>query len=335
MALELVFAAYGDLAYTGNVLAQAGDDAAATTLTDGCFDLSDNFITVNREEVNGGMVSTEDGETEVYTCPGDGIADIIMFDSTNVVGPNFTYVITDENTVILGVPGMDMADLEGAGVGTCLVWGLAYTGNLMATLGDTAATTILTDGCFDLSDNFITIYRETPNGGTVSTEDGDTEVTVTVGDGMDDLVAFDSAGVSNSLFTYVVTDESNVILAVPGGDVVNFEEAGTGICRVWGLAYTGNIIAAPGDTASVVDITDECFDLSDNFVNVIRLDSLVGPGDEEVFRFNSSMIELASWPNPASDILNLTIDRHESMEASQAIVRIIDANGKHSKKNAN
>ena len=176
MALELAFVAYGDWAYTGNVLAQAGDDAAATTLTDGCFDLSDNFITVNREEVNGGTVATENGETEVSVCVNDGVDDFVSFDSTGVTGPNFAYVITDDNNIILALPGMDMANFDGAGAGVCRVWGLAYTGNVLAQAGDDAAATTLTDGCFDLSDNFITVNRDEVNGGTVATENGETEV---------------------------------------------------------------------------------------------------------------------------------------------------------------
>ena len=36
------------LSYSGDVSAQVGDDAAAIDLASGCFDLSDNFITVSR-----------------------------------------------------------------------------------------------------------------------------------------------------------------------------------------------------------------------------------------------------------------------------------------------
>ncbi|NBC09304.1 MAG: T9SS type A sorting domain-containing protein, partial [Bacteroidetes bacterium] len=253
----------------GNIIAMAGDTASAVALADECFALSDNFITVYREQPDGGMVMTEDGETEVYTCPGDSIPDIVRFDSSGVSNSLFTYVITDDNNVILGVPGGDSNDFEDAGTGTCRVWGLAYTGNITAMVGDTASAVALTDDCFDLSDNFITVFREQPEGGTVSTEMGMDAVEVCVGDGLPDIVRFDSAGVSGQ-FTYVITDENNVILGVPGMDMADFEDADGGVCRVWGLAYTGNIIAMAGDTASAVDLSDGCFDLSDNFIVVNR-----------------------------------------------------------------
>jgi hypothetical protein len=292
------------LAYSGNITAMVGDTASAVALTDECFDLSDNFITVTRDGIEGGTVSTEDGMTEVYTCPGDSIADIIRFDSTGATGDAFNYVITDDNNVILGLPSGDFADFEDAGTGTCRVWGLAYTGMVTAMVGDTASSVALADGCFSLSDNFITVYREQPDGGMVMTEDGETEAYTCPGDSMPDIIRFDSSGVSNSLFTYVITDDNNVILGVPSGDFADFEDAGTGTCRVWGLAYTGNITAMVGDTASAVALTDECFDLSDNFITVFReqpeggtvstemgmdtVEVCVGDGVSDVIRFDSA-----------------------------------------------
>ena len=311
------------LAYTGNITAMVGDTASAVPLTDECFDLSDNFITVFRDSVEGGSVTTEDGMTEVYTCPGDGVADIIRFDSAGVSGPSFTYVITDDANVILGLPGMDMADLDDAGAGTCRIWGLAYSGNITATLGDTASAVALTDACFDLSDNFITVYRETPEGGTVSTEDGATEVYTCPGDSIPDIIHFDSMGVSNSLFTYVITDDANVILGVPGMDMADFEDAGTGTCRVWGLAYTGNITAMLGDTASAVALTDDCFDLSDNFITVYRevpeggtvstemgedtVSVCVGDGIDDIIEFDSAGVSNSLFTYVITDEANVIL----------------------------
>ena len=257
------------LAYTGNVTAQVGDDAAAVALSDDCFDLSDNFITVIRETPEGGTVAMPNGETVRYTCPGDGVADIVMFDSTGTAGGAYTYVITDEDNIILDLPGGDSFDFDGAPAGTCRVWGLAYTGNVTAQVGDDAAAVALSDDCFDLSDNFITVIRETPEGGTVATEDGENEVAICPGDGNPDIIRFDSSGTAGQ-YVYVVTDEDNIILALPGGDSVDFDLAGIGIARVWGLAYTGTVTAQLGDDAADVLLSDDCFDLSDNFITVIR-----------------------------------------------------------------
>lgn len=258
------------LAYTGTLTAGLGDDASAVALSDECFDLSDNFVTVVVETPEGGSVATEAGEQLVYTCPGDGVADVIRFDSTGTSQGAYTYVVTDEANVILALPGGDEFDFDGAPAGTCRVWGLAYAGDITAEVGDTASAVDLASECFSLSDNFITVVRETPEGGAVSLEDGSTEAFTCPGDGMADVLSFDSTGTSSGPYAYVITDEANVILDFATGDDFDFDSAPAGTCRVWGLAYTGNVTAMVGDTASAVALTDDCFDLSDNFITVVR-----------------------------------------------------------------
>ncbi|MCB9048756.1 MAG: hypothetical protein H6556_04920 [Lewinellaceae bacterium] len=257
------------LAYTGNITAMPGDDAAAVALSDDCFDLSDNFITVVRETPNGGTVAMPNGEDTRYTCPGDGNPDVVMFESTGTSSGPYAYVVTDENNIILAFPAGDSFDFDGAPAGTCRVWGLAYTGNITAMVGDDAAAVALSDDCFDLSDNFITVIREQPEGGTVATEDGENQVAICPGDGNPDIIRFDSSGTAGE-YLYVITDENNLILDIAAGDMADFDPAGIGICRVWGLAYTGNITAMVGDDAAAVALSDDCFDLSDNFITVIR-----------------------------------------------------------------
>jgi len=257
------------LAYTGNVTAMVGDDAAAVALSDDCFDLSGNFITVIVEVPEGGTVAMPDGNTTRYTCPGDGNPDVVQFDSSGTSGGPYIYVITDETNIILALPAGDSFDFDGLPAGISRIWGLAYTGAITAEPGDDAAAIALSDDCFDLSDNFITVIREVPEGGTVATEDGANLVAICPGDGNPDIIRFDSSGTAGQ-YVYVVTDENNIILALPAGDMVDFDIAGIGIARVWGLAYTGNITAGLGDDAAAIALSDDCFDLSDNFITVIR-----------------------------------------------------------------
>ncbi len=317
-------------AYTGNITAMVGDTITNIALSDECYDLSDNFVTVSKESVDGGMVMTEDGESVVYTCPGDGEADIVRFDTTGYFGDAFTYVVTDTNFVILSIPEGDMQDFEGAGEGVCLVWGLGYTGTLTAMVGDTASIIDLSDQCFDLSNNFITVYREVPDGGMVMTENGSISVTVTVGDSIPDLVFFDSIDVSNSLYTYVITDENNVILSIPEGDAQDFEGAGVGICRVWGLAYTGTLTAMPGDTADNIALSTACFDLSDNFITVERTEMRPAPGLPEI-AVSQPSLSIEAWPNPVSDVLHLQVTTENAPAYDQAsntdLLQVVDLNG--------
>jgi len=129
----------------------------ATTDLAGCYDLS-NSIEVIRNEVDGGMLSINGntGETMTAICI-DGIPDLIdVAVGGTPNGSNFAWVITDDNLNILALPTAPPFDLDGAGVGTCLIWYLAYEDGLTgAVVGENAAN--LT-GCFDLSDP-ITVTR--------------------------------------------------------------------------------------------------------------------------------------------------------------------------------
>ena len=74
------------------------------------------------------------------------------------------------------------------------------------------------------------------------------------------------------------------------------------------MAYTGNIIAQPGDNAAAVALTDDCFDLSDNFIEVNRVVALTGniaaPKTGPSLGL-SAVSDLSLAPNPAVDQLNL------------------------------
>ncbi|MEO1518543.1 MAG: hypothetical protein AAFV95_26235, partial [Bacteroidota bacterium] len=259
--------------YTGEITAEAGDLVYSTKFSNGCYQISSNAIEVVRTLVDGGTVSMPSGATVRYTCPGDGVDDVISFVHENDA-PNaqYAYVITDDQNNILGIPPSNSQNFEGAGSGVCRVWGLSYTGSITAGMGDNATAVPLSDGCFALSSNFIEVIRDTPDGGTVSTPDGETEVSVCAGDGIDDLVGFQHVSSSMAAYRYVITDDQNIILGTPppGTMEVNFDGAGPGVCRIWGLSYTGMFMGEMGDDAAAIDLSNDCFELSSNFITVIR-----------------------------------------------------------------
>ncbi|NJL74972.1 MAG: T9SS type A sorting domain-containing protein [Saprospiraceae bacterium] len=309
------------VSYTGELRYLLGGTIGNFALSTGCYEISDNFVTVNRlNELSGGNIAMPDGNTVRYTCPGDAKDDIVRFVSSNAtVGAAFAYVITDNEGNILGLPPTAQANLEGAGEGICLVWGLSYTGNLTAQVGQNALNVALSDGDFALSEDVITINRFVPNGGNVSTVAGEREITTIAGDGNDDIVAFASTDATLSRFRYVVTDEAGVIIGLPPANMVNFEGAGTGVCLVWGLSYTGQLTAALGDNALQVALSNECFDLSTTFVTVNR----VSPRAVGLAKTTVSAIQIS--PNPTSSEVNIQFQHHTNVSAT---VRVLDQLGR-------
>lgn len=281
---------YG-LSYTGNLNIMENDNLLEVDLeiSDDCFELSDNRVIVNRVEdncdyVQSGNVMLANGGTET-TILIDGETDVLTFATDRdpmAGGFSFTYVVTDEEGIILGIPGANQVDFEPAGFGTCLVYGLAYTGTLQIEIGDDLFEdrALLSDACFDLSDNWVIVNRVPDNcdflvSATISLPDGNTQTTIVIDENPDVLTFTSNANPATGgfLFTYVVTDVNGNILAIPTGNNVDFNGAGVGTCYVYGLSYTGTLNILPGSNllGDLLPLTDECFLLSTNRITVKRV----------------------------------------------------------------
>ena len=243
-------------------------------------------------EVEGGDISTMD-PTEI--CAGDGIADPINVTLEGNSGANSAWVITDESGTILELPPGPPFDLEEAGEGTCLIWNISFEDGLLgAEVGENTADL---EGCYALS-NPVTVIRNGIAGGTVSTDDGETLVTVTVGDGNADEFTFASADNQGANFVFIITEEDGTILDILDGNTADFEGAPAGICHVYGFSYYGDIVGDAGDNVDDLASTEGCSQISENFVII----------DRQPVGVDENLIgNLEIWPNPASQTLNIQL----------------------------
>jgi len=229
----------------------------------GAFDLS-NAISVFRNAAP--MAGNLAGGPFTFCI--DGEEDFVSGITTdpNAIGTNSTFVITDDQGVILGLPPT-MADLEGvnfdgAGGGVCLIWYLRYEDDLTgAEVGENANDLM---GTFSLS-NSITVTRNAPDAGTISGGPFVFDV-----DGVPDMVSgitLDGTATGTNS-TWVITDDQGVILGLPPtlADVegVDFDGAGVGVCLIWYLRYEDDLMGAEvGMNAN--DLTG-CFSLSNSIM---------------------------------------------------------------------
>lgn len=203
---------------------------------EGVFALS-NQVVVNRNALNAGALIGGP-----YNFSVDGTADMvtgISLDASNLTVSNQTYVITDDNLNILGLPptleALEGVDFDGAGIGVCLIWHLTYEGEITGlAAGENAADLA---GNFALS-NSVKVYRN-PNAGEIS--GGPFTIVV---DGTPDMVSgisLDNSGANGTNGTWVITDDEDNILGLPPTltDVenVDFDAAGPGVCFIWYMRY--------------------------------------------------------------------------------------------------
>ncbi len=207
---------------------------------DGNFALS-NFLIVNRNPLDAGML---EGGPFVFSVDGSpNMVSGIVLDDTNLNGSIQTYVITDENLNILGLPptlgAVEGVDFDGAGVGVCLIWHLTYEEGISGlSSGENAANL---NGFFALS-NPIRVYRN-PNAGIISGGPFEFEV-----DGIPDMVSgitLDSSNANGTNGTWVITDDQGNILGLPptleAVEGVDFDGAGVGVCLIWYMRYEDGI----------------------------------------------------------------------------------------------
>lgn len=264
---------YG-ISYTGSLPLMVGDIIFNAPTTNECYDLSDNFVEVIRVE---GADCPDDcvvdgGQLELFTssvCVGDGVPDLVDGQVSGQVGDYFTFLITGVDSLILGISPDLPINFESAGPGACLLWHLAASDSIPINMGDNVSAIT---GCFDLAEP-QQVTRIENNAGLVSLDGGATLIEVCTGDGAADILSFENSSGSGNSYQYVITDEMNMILALPPGNMFDFENAGVGTCRVYGVSYTGMFLPMVGDSLEVVPDTDSCFDISNNFIEVVRVDS--------------------------------------------------------------
>ncbi|WP_190811213.1 spondin domain-containing protein [Flagellimonas sp. S3867] len=207
----------------------------------GEYELS-NSIMVTRNGLNAGILA---GGPFTFTV--DGTPDMvsgITLDDTDLNGTNQTYVITDDQNKILGLPptltDVEGVNFDGAGAGVCFIWHLTYEEGLSGLeAGENVAGF---SGNYALS-NSIMVTRNGLNAGMLS--GGPFTFTV---DGTPDMVSgitLDDAELNGTNQTYVITDDQNKILGLPPSleavEGVDFDAAGAGTCFIWHLTYEDNL----------------------------------------------------------------------------------------------
>ena len=217
----------------------------------------------------------------------------VMTNST--ASADYIYAVTGTDFNIIRFesgPSVDISDLL---AGKYFIWGFSYTGDINLVLGELVFTGSFSTGCFQISHTAVVIQKlfDGPgagnpcigvDGGMMELAMGGTDTTIII-DGNPDLVSFNTTApqVSGVNFNYVVTDANNNILGLPMGSSVDFDPAGVGNCYVYGLSYTGGLLATLGDNINGLQFSDECFDLSDNFLIINRIDTTGAVAETQFF----------------------------------------------------
>jgi len=262
------------LRFSGRLLINKGDTVdrnSSRSFSSDCFKWVSSSIEINMVIPNGGKLTTNTGDTLIFTCPGDRLPDRITFDAIeHSLKSNYHVVVVNEkNKIVANAERLNFIDFERFGPGTCRAYGVAYTGTLNLPV-DSSFSKIMSDDCYDLSDNFLIIVKAIAKGGSVFVNGGLSTYYVCPGIDSTRKINFERKNNSNSLYQYVLTTENGVILDFVISDSLSFKGLSSISMRIYGVAFSGKRIITKGSNLFVSSFSDGCYNLSDNFIRVVK-----------------------------------------------------------------
>src|SRR5690606_14820264 len=113
---------------------------------------------------DGGSVSTWNGQTILNVCQ-DALPDLIGFATSSTAPVNYTFVVTDMDSLIVAVIAGNALDFNGLMLGTDLVHGISHDGSLQGVaVGDPLMAITTTGQCLDIAQNAVEMRVEVCSG---------------------------------------------------------------------------------------------------------------------------------------------------------------------------
>lgn len=312
---------YG-IAHVGDLAVKAGDAIEDSGLSEACYDLAANQISVIRDVVNAGQVTTPDGQTTAFLCPDDNEPDIVVFVNNTESRQDYQFIVTDEDNTVIGLPNSMLFDFSDFIGGSYKIWGLSYTGDLNVGIGDLLVeTATLSSGCFSLSKEYLAVEQTTPTADEITTIDGEISKVAYVKDGIPDLVEFMLPNSAGGILV-VVTNTRDEIVGLSTDGTFDFDPFTVGFYRAYGVAYTGTVLLKVGDTYTGDNVTNGCYQATNNFVQII-----CAPGNRSNRPSANTDDDstLGISPNPVAVDFNLSF---EQATGGSTQISIFDAIGK-------
>jgi len=224
----------------------------------------------------GGQVLFSNSMDKASLCLSDVQVSGFNVYNTSFAPTRYAYALTDLNNQILSLHDTNNISFDNLIEGTYYLYGFSYLGDITANLGDGVYSSQFSTSCWQISYNRIEIKLATPRSNEIRTSDFQTSKFLCLNQGEPDFVSFQNIGDRNSPFVFIVTDDNERILNVTSNNFADFSNFPSGICRIYGLAYTGNLLANFGMQITET-LSTGCFELSGNVIEVNR--AIVNGGD--------------------------------------------------------
>lgn len=289
--------------YTGDISTSKGQNLLTTRFSNDCYDVSDQFIPIVRDNPFAGRLSSNGSFERAFTCPINDNLDFVKFTPVNAIYLKYAYIVTDTLNIIRRISQVDSIDFGLTEPGKCRVYGVAYEGNFTARIGNNVRNIAFSDECYDLTNAFIEVIKSEPPVVHLTSSLGDS-VEFCVNDEAIDSILISNTDVTGIPTAYFLTNLQTQILAISHTGQFKFDSLPAGICRIYGITYTGRFTGRVGNLLAQLPLSNDCFAIADNFITINKVTTgskcVVGVHDpEQVAQV------LRVFPNPVEHTLHL------------------------------
>ncbi|MEZ4895762.1 MAG: T9SS type A sorting domain-containing protein [Saprospiraceae bacterium] len=257
------------LSYGGSLNVHRGDTLNTAQLSDLCYFRSDNFLQLSGTYVSGDSIFVPSLADTVSFCVGNSIYDSLRL-TTNSLGDHYVYLLLRANNRIEHIIKTPTYNLDPLESGTLTVVGLSYAGDLLIDDADQFSDTLtLATGCYSLSENRITVILNELLPGMITSDHATSSFAVCIGDGNPDLVTFDIVNGDMDKMAFLITDAQDEVVFVSTEPVIDLDVLPLGFYMVYGVQYDGELLNLVGQPAFQVPLSDGCFTLTDNGIEII------------------------------------------------------------------
>jgi FG-GAP repeat/Secretion system C-terminal sorting domain len=253
--------------YTREIIAKQGESVFTTPFSKGCYYISRNCIAINRVNTEGGTVKTTYGAKTYFACQADPLNYNSGFQNMNAGTAPYLYLLTDNNNTILEIITRGNFDFNTYPKGNYRVWGLSYTGQLSDVIGKNAATFKLTNGCFDLSDDFVSITVGSPSRHNIAVL-GSSSLYFELDNNTNSNFSLSNTASNGAKFAYMVVDENQKIVKVLTQSPYDLSFLSVGKYFIWGVSYLGDLNATIGKNIFDGSLATGCYHISDNAITL-------------------------------------------------------------------
>ena len=268
---DLVLRIYG-LGYNGTLNAKVDSSVLGKNLSSGCFQLSENFLSINRNNLSGGFVALSNNQNQQQICPTDSAANLLTFKIIAAQGQKLIYLITNVNNIIIDTTSKNSYDFIHQDIGDYRVYGLSYNGEFSGKTGISINDPSLSEDCFGLSSNYISVAKRNPIAGFVVMDDANTLLQNCPSDANFPSRQIRTIGNNSGNQCFVIFDENQFIVDILFNPTIYPTEYPSGKYKIVSISFNGALNIKKGDKWGSKAPSTSCYSISGNEVPFLNLE---------------------------------------------------------------